>query len=493
MTLTVIPGDCRWISGSEVDGLKSTMRQVDTQFCMQILGEAPIPWATMQAIRNQLAGATGGVFPTLIRYAENPTYPATPHPFTGPAQKNYFTTVENINATCASFLRSRMGIVNLPVSEQNLLSSGDFTFAFSDFLVECNNLMALPTFPTDNGTVTAWRAGLRELCRILAALPNRQAFNKLTNRVRIKRWNVLNGYPSLGITNWQLPADDVLGAIDRLLGYYETADISGSTPNAIFAYCFMDKFCNDRTGVNDILTQGEIDVFPATLNQAVWFGTGLAAMAPMVAQMHHSLPECMMAINLMPRDIRVDPGNDRREMIYSPYLTNANFTHPRYNEIVEQWRITRSTLFGQRDHYADQARSIILLQDIYQMSNVPNPKNEIGIIMAYEIDARSEPNRYDFGDSFYNAVVDDLNTPWRGPAIPLEQLSCILHWRFRGANDIAVPGNDTDVGRALLAQFPGFAVGYPNYLRDLWSKFDDWQTPAHSTQRAVVPATLFPA
>ncbi|QBF31190.1 hypothetical protein CFI11_08150 [Thalassococcus sp. S3] len=321
----------------------------------------------------------------------------------------------------------------------NPLAFGDFGRAFAD--------MATHVPQNEN-------PGFYAIGQLVKSLQNAQAFNPTTNRIRVKRRDILDQVPGVGITQWYLPSDDVLGTMDRLLGYYETGDISGTTTDTLAVLGMMQTL-----GANtEIGPVGPIKVQIATM---VNNGLAFVSFAGMVIQMHHSMPECMMAINLMPRDL--GDGAPVINQIYSPLLSNANLGEIATTYMA--WQQARYTSLGGIGPYPPNGmRMLIVIQDIFQMPNRASAMNEVACIIPFTYaNMTNSPNV--FGQWFYNATVELLNDANPGPAITLEKLSNRIFslWfsgQFNTAIQLASVVPAVQHGMALPAGTPAPGADY---------------------------------
>ncbi|WP_299085489.1 hypothetical protein [uncultured Ruegeria sp.] len=284
---------------------------------------------------------------------------------------------------------------------ENPLAIGDFLRFFADLFEAYKH--------------TTGDAG-KALSQWLETLQNPAAFNKTTNRIRVRRRDILEQWPDVGAAHWYLPPEDVLGAIDRLFGYYEVGDISGSTTDALGALAILMTCDSKKLGTADAAKPKVV-----TLAND---GRAFCAFAGMVIQMHHSLPETMMAINLIPPASL--PDNPKISRIYSPMLTNADLAE--INADYTAWQLARNiALAPPAGPEAETAYTLISLQDVYQMPNAPSESHEFGVVAAFDISggaiANNNNNSAIFGAGFYNAIVTGLMNPGPGPAITLERLS----------------------------------------------------------------------
>ncbi|WP_299593314.1 hypothetical protein [uncultured Tateyamaria sp.] len=380
-----------WYTGDEVEAQKSLLRQTDATFLMQILqlslklgGPLHNVALAVQKICDQARQVVAGDIPL--------------DPFTTELTSIWIGYDEEETAEFSANVRLIAGL-NLmkDASVINPLALGDFCRAFADLAT---------SVPAEKN------AGLHAIGGLIKSLQNKQAFDTTTNRIRIKRRDILEQVPGVGITQWYLPSDDVLGTIDRLLGYYETGDISGTTTDGLAVLATLQTLNVYALG-NPVAIKPKI----ATL---VNNGLAFNSFAGMVIQMHHSLPECMMAINLMPRNLGGVGG--AISQIYSPLLTNTFPADPGINAIYTSWQQARYTALGGDGARGENMRMLIVLQDIFQMPKMASASNEVALVMPFTFaDMTNSPSV--FGEAFYNKTVTELNTSNPGPAITLEKLS----------------------------------------------------------------------
>lgn len=400
-----------WLVGGQVEAAKAAMRQIDTQYCIKILEDDQLitlkKWALMEYIRTCLANVT--ISPNdKINNNDLSQSLLTILNLIRESYNNNNKRMELHN----NLERELNNLNNFSVSPSNVLSVGDFTRAFADIIDHAAALV--PEGGQRNNNI------LVQINAIRRALQDNNAFNKKTNRIRVKRWDVNNRLPSLGINNWRLPPEDVLGAIDRLYGYYECGDISGSTTDAVFSHSVLDC-CTAQQGDFTVVN------LKKAINTFIKGGNGMVALAPIVAQMHHSLPECMMALNLMP-EIHSNNG-DNGYIDYSPFLTHVlQFEdNKQIAKHMREWRRARTIAFNssQYDLKKGHFRTLIVLQDIYQMANAPDSKNEVAITFSFTYGSTNS-SPFDFYKGFYNEIVSILKTNPFGPAIPLCKLAGAL-------------------------------------------------------------------
>ncbi|MCY1128653.1 hypothetical protein OU426_17480 [Frigidibacter sp. RF13] len=395
MTFVAQVDQVQWFVGPQVEAQKSKVKQVDEAYCIRLL---------------DLALSQGGPLDRHARLAQRLCDEARrivagqqiEHPITFSGE-SVWTGYRADDPLDGASNNIRM-LAELRLLRENTvinpLGFGDILRAFADRFGEA----------PDSPHTTPIKALLR-------SLQNRQAFNKTTNRIRIKRRDILNPIPPVGITQWYLPNDDVLGTIDRALGYYETGDISGSATDALGVLAMLDSI--DEHGAI-----GAVDTIRDRIVALMNDGRAFAAFAGMVAQLHHSMPETMMALNLMPRRLRAH--GPLIAQIYSPFLTNANLEQ--IAGVYGQWQQARWNALGGANVRPDgEMRALFVLQDIFQMPNIPREENEIAIVVPFRFEHGGQQpdstNPVIFGEPFYNVVVAQLNTANPGPAITLQKLS----------------------------------------------------------------------
>ncbi|WP_284164103.1 hypothetical protein [Frigidibacter sp. SD6-1] len=402
----------RWFAGRDVEAQKNKMKQVDESFAIRLLDRIMANGNPLNAAATQLQAICDQARLVV-------TNAPVQHPFQLGQQSLWDGYQPNDPDDKAS--NHIRALAQIHVISQNAvinpLALGDALFALADRFAESQV----------GGAIGDMRA-------FMATLQNAQAFSKTTNRIRIKRRDILSPIPPVGITQWYLPADDVLGTIDRMLGYYETGDISGSATNELT----MLALAATVHGQNQI---ADLNAIKDEIVAMMQDGRALAVVAGMVAQLHHSMPEAMMALNLMPRQLR--HAGPRITQIYSPFLTNIAFDS--IANIYADWQQARWTVLGgQGQRPQNGGRALFILQDIFQMPNAPSDQNEVAMIVPFTYAIGQENpdsiNPLIFGVGFYNGVVGQINTANPGPAITLEKLSReVFRMLFPGEFDPALP------------------------------------------------------
>ena len=436
-----------WLVGNQVEGTKALLRQTDTSFLMEIL---------RQSLRD------GGALHAMARMAQrvcteaHATVMGTPiaSPISAGGQ-SIWTWYDNAGTDeyCINVRILASLVIMRDGDLVNSLAFGDFCRAFADLIGEVN--------AGQNQT-------LADISTFMRALQNQEAFSKTTNRVRVKRRDILDQMPGVGGTQWYIPPDDVLGTIDRALGYYEMGDISGTTTDSVGAIAVLSAIQG-----NDI---GSLNAIKASVASLVNTGLAFAVFASMVIQQHHSLPECMMALNLMPRDLGVDePGQQAQGLInqvYSPYLTNANFVGLNaLNDLYAKWQQGRFAALGGGARGAQDGRMLLVMQDIFQMPAYASDRNEVAMIVPFTYDPALATNDGSLsGLPFYNQIVGLLNTANPGPAITLEKVSKAVadslfgHGAFNPVTVPIQPGDSIQArvkkGMALPAGVVDAALNY---------------------------------
>lgn len=404
MPLVPDPNHIKWFTGDDVEAQKSLLRQTDATFLMQILqrsleknGPLNQPANAVQFISDQARQ---------IVAAQQPQ-----HPIKAGDTSIWQGYNPNGNDEFSTNVRLIAGLNVMQVDTLvNPLALGDFCRAFADMAT---------SVPQDvNGA-------FHSIGQLIKSLQNKQAFTKTTNRIRVKRRDILEQVPGVGITQWYLPSDDVLGTIDRLLGYYETGDISGTTTDSLAVLATLQTLRDYKFG--------GVDAIKVKIAALINNGLAFNSFAGMVIQMHHSLPECMMAINLMPRNLGVD--DSQINQIYSPLLTNTGLGM--ISETYAAWQQARFTALGggEGDRDANAMRMLIVLQDIFQMPNRASASNEVALVLPITFEGMTNEAKV-FGDTFYNGTVSELNTANPGPAITLQKLSNAIFklWFGEGFN-----------------------------------------------------------
>lgn len=456
-----VTDNCQWITGTDVELYKGRIRQVDAHYCSLFTAKF-MEWGKANAVIKQMKDPTDPI-DSVIKYAQ---------------EKSGFSD-------CQSLLKQQEALSKLVVYAENPLSVGDFFSYLADFLA---SWYSIHVRGNEEHTGEKWSQILKGIGGWQAQFKDNQAFWKQTNRIRVKRDDFRTGYPSLGMVKFYLPPDDVLGCIDRLLGYYEMADISGTTPGAVIAYRLLTDLCHEDYGIiaKDKITETAevLNNFKSNLISDITTGRAFVSVAAMIAQMHHSVPEVMMALNLIPREARVpeQENQDQEQVIYSPFLNNRKFFSDNYKGLIQEWLKSRATSLGYSGEGNNVGRALLIFQDIFQMPDKPDDANEIGLIVEYTIPENHNPTPNEFGDLFYNQFVNLLNGTWRGPAIPLEQVSTFLgnELIFKGLKSMEV---DSPVFRALKNQFPYYTdKTRPDNVEALWRNFG-FATP--STLRAI--------
>ena len=386
----------KWLVGKEVEATKTLLRQTDAAFLLDILRKSLGPEGSLNDLARHAQRICDEALATVERRAlDNPISSGGV-----PIWSWYNPAAQNDYSISVRILASLKLLHNNELI--NPLAFGDFCRAFADMLSD-----------VPQGA----NAGLNDIALFAKSLQNKEAFSKTTNRVRVKRRDILNQMPGVGGTHWYLPSNDVLGAMDRLLGYYETADISGSTTDSLAAMGVVRSVQDSKVG--------SLEQVKKQVAMLVNRGLGFVSFAAMAIQMHHSLPECMMAINLMPRDFGLDEPF-RIYQVYSPFLTNHNFAGlNELDNIYLKWQQARFTaLHGDGDRDARLGRMLLVFQDIFQMPNRAADVNEVGAIVPFKYTPEESTNDPTcFGLDFYNAVVAEMNESNPGPAITLEKLS----------------------------------------------------------------------
>lgn len=410
MAFTPDTADVKWLVGAEVDEARSVMREVDTSHLIAILYELFDNGGAMHAIgkhaqaiadqaRDVVAGRQiarplkiGNPATNVFDFYNAPPPQQGPDPF-GKAKE----------------MVRGLATVNLYHGDRiiNPLAIGDFTRFFGDIF---NELPGTATQP------------FQDLKNLLRSLQNPVAFNKSTNRVRVHRRDIFQQGPGVGLVQWYLPPDDVLGAMDRMLGYYETADISGSTTDSLAALAMVATIVETQNA----LTIGTLDQIKLAAVEMINDGRAFGSFASIVAQMHHSLPESMMAINLIPpAALTQSVNNVPVAKLYSPYLTNSDFA--RITALYRSWREARNLTLKITQPRANYVYALFVLQDVYQMPNRPALSEEVGLIVGLSLAGNAatdnDMNSNIFGANAYNAFVAGLNAPGPGPAPSLQRLS----------------------------------------------------------------------
>lgn len=154
-------------------------------------------------------------------------------------------------------------------------------FALGDALRE------LADFLNEGGDGDTWK-------EFLARFRDRAVFDKQSNRARIERpIETRQDYPELGIFRYWLLERSVVKYMERALGPYLGADISGSTPDALGALVYLAIR-------NEKVTPGKAAMTPEEeAENLLKDGSPLVAVASMVLQYHHSLLECVLALALI--------------------------------------------------------------------------------------------------------------------------------------------------------------------------------------------------
>lgn len=401
MPLVPQPENARWLTGDTVEGVKGLIRETDATYLMKILlrafgenGPMVAVGATLQTLCDQARSTVA---------QQNINAPLT-------VGGDSIWLGYNPDGHGEFELNIRL-LATLHVRYNNTLTN---PLAIGDVCRACADMIsAAPNHPN-----TA--PGLAPIAQLFHDLQNAQAFNKTTNRVRVKRRDILDQMPGVGGTQWYLPPEDVLGNIDRLLGYYETGDISGTTTDGLGVLAMLSTV--------NVAAIGTLDQIKQQLAAMVNNGLAFTSFAGMVVQMHHSLPECMMAINLMPRDLGVD--DSAITQIYSPFLTNTGLGD--INNVYNEWRQARYTALGGADQVpANVTQMLIVVQDIFQMPNRATAAHEVALILPVTAQDMTN-NAYVFGSNFYNRIVAALNTANPGPAITLEKLSSAVFDQWFG-------------------------------------------------------------
>lgn len=399
MALVPAPENIKWFTGEEVEAQKSLLRQTDATYLMQILKLSLTADGPLHDVVKNMQRVCEQARKTVAKEKVDNAFTTADIPIWEGYSDDLNDFSINVRLIAGMNLM-RDGTVINP------LALGDFCRAFADMATSVKE-----------GT----NKGLYAIGLLIRQMQNPQAFNKTTNRIRIKRRDILEQVPGVGITQWYLPSDDVLGTIDRLLGYYETGDISGTTTDGLVVLAALQT-------LDPGPEFGSVDKIKPRIAELINNGLAFNSFAGMVIQMHHSLPECMMAINLMPRYLGVPDSQIKQ--IYSPLLSNTGL-----NEIkttYKAWQQARYSVLGKDgDARPDNAmRMLIVLQDIFQMPNHATDLNEVAFIMPFEFTDMTN-NIEVFGSAFYNTVVHELNTSNPGPAITLEKLSdAIFHLWF---------------------------------------------------------------
>lgn len=465
MPLVPNPAAIEWVTGSAVDAQKAMIRETDSMNLMKLLLRAfsqggPLEQTALniQVICDQARVIVQGGVPA------NPV-------MVGPDMlwRGYDDAVA-IGAPGYFFTQNVRALADIRVMQNqtlvNALAIGDFCRSFADLI-------------TSAGATCA--AGLQPFKVLIQSLQNPEAFNKTTNRTRVKRRDILDQVAPVGTTQWYLPPDDVLGTIDRLLGYYETGDISGTTTDSLAVLAIL----HELVAAGPALDFPAVPAVEARIVAMVNNGLAFCSFAGMVIQMHHSLPECMMAINLMPRTI----GGNNIVQIYSPLLTNTGLND--IGVIYADWQQARfSALGGAGQIPANTQRMLVVVQDIFQMPNRATDVNEVAFIIPLTY-AGMTNNATVFGVDFYNNVVATLNTSNPGPAITLEKLSASVFNMWFGPvfnPAVADPPFTRHVVDAVQKgmELPDGTIALPALYRDLTTPFIGPAVYGH-VQPAIVP------
>lgn len=424
--------------------MKAVQRQIDQHYGMEILNGLISPGINGGA-QGPLHMAARKAQEFIWQAQQTITGGAVAHPFNIPTHgtdtEPVLPTIWAANSADPdqrkALAKAKQAIVNIsriailtpydpanpgrPQPVVNALALGDFLRLFADML---------ESLPAD------LLGSLANYAALSSSLKNPSAFNKTTNRIRYFVGDPVDQVPNVGITQWHLPSEDVMGVIDRMFGYYEAGDISGSTTDAITTLAMFTAVGGPNQFPNIDDTRTEISVL---INS----GFALGAILGMVVQMHHSLPETMMAINLIPR-ASLGAGNPIN-VVYNPFLTNTSFQHV---PLFDEWRRARVRGFGGNVTDVGNGRMMLVFQDVYQMPDRPDPKDEIGLILpfTYAVNhgfAADENQPTIFGYQFYNEVVETLNEGGPGPAIALALLlRNVPHATFlNGQLNPALPDN----------------------------------------------------
>jgi hypothetical protein len=402
--------DIKWLVGADVDQARATMREIDQNYLMQILTHffgRDRPMYTigtaMQAICDEARAVVGGNNAFVPKISFGAPHPAPIFGFYADQHKvgpHYEEARKFAKILAKTNIYFNGNLINP-------LGIGDVNTFFVDMISSLKK---------------ANEASVTPIANFFASLQNTTAFNKGTNRFRVHRRNILEQGPNIGLVNWYLPPDDVLGAMDRMLGYYETADISASTTDALGNLAMLST----AVLTEQTRTIGPIDAAKPAVTNMINDGRAFAAFATIVAQMHHSLPESMMALNLIPpASVRVNDQSPTINRYYSPYLTNSPFAE--LGDLYTAWQTARSVGIkaqGKKDNYV---YALFILQDVYQMPDRPTLEREVGFVIGLSM-AENAATANDFvssifGPNAYNAFASGLNTPGPGPAPTLQRLS----------------------------------------------------------------------
>ncbi|QNH14048.1 hypothetical protein [Xanthomonas sp. SI] len=167
-------------------------------------------------------------------------------------------------------------------------------FALGDALRE------LADFLNEGGDGDTWK-------EFLARFRDEAVFDKQSNRARIERpIETRQDYPELGIFRYWLLERSVVKYMERALGPYLGADISGSTPDALGALVYL--LISNKTKSEEVKTP------EAWTENLLKDGSPLVAVASMVLQYHHSLLECVLALALIGN---AKKGKDKSEQLLS--------------------------------------------------------------------------------------------------------------------------------------------------------------------------------
>jgi hypothetical protein len=459
--------EVKWLVGPQVDDARRVMREVDSYFLVRILDHLFAQGGAMHGIGKRAqkicdqARAVIAQQPIAqpLRAGANQPYDVFDIYNIAPPQQG-----EDPYAPAKAQIR-RLATINIYSGDTLLspLAIGDFSSAFADMLGALPGQNANP----------APNAHLIELKTLLGSLQDPVAFNRLTNRSRVFRRNIFEQGPDVGLVNWYLPPEDVLGAMDRMLGYYETADISGSTTDALGALAMLSTTVENP----HFMQIGTADQIRHSIVEMINNGRAFASFATIVAQQHHSLPESMMAINLIPPVALHQQANQNAiDRFYSPYLTNSDFAA--FAAIYTDWKAARASTLKISNIAPNVAYTLFVLQDVYQMPNKPELRHEVGLIVGLSLvgtaRADNDLNPNIFGRNAYNAFVGGLNTPGPGPAPSLQRLSArILPGAaaaaplINGAFNPLLAGRAADVRTAVTKGMmlpPGVLQNAANYI-----------------------------
>lgn len=178
----------------------------------------------------------------------------------------------------------------------------------------------------------------------------------------------------------------------------------------------------------------DVDHLPAAAAAQLTSGSAMGGFLGMIPQLHHSLPETMMALNLVP-NAALNTALAQRTF-YTPFLANTNAGLDPY---FADWRAARFSAFSRHLPQAmplpanPENRGVMMLiaQDQFQMPGAQSADHEIGMLVPYLlVDVPGHPNEdqinsnaHLFGCDFYNQIVQALVTGYAGPAFPLFRMA----------------------------------------------------------------------